>query len=1153
MGGKEKMFKKITTILLSITLFLTLCPAMGVFAATTNQMENFDVAAAGDYKTFDSLGLTNTMLSTESNEPVFKIVEGAGADGKTTKMLEMKSPTTADAVLKFPAFDYTAGAGTEYSISFDFYFEKLPTAATEFTTSTGLFMRMLRDPIGYYSHSTAGVATAGKMTLSSNSGSTSVSNNVSEKKWYRAELYIKDLVEGETYNSSGTVTTVASNKGGGYIVRALYDMSDKALNSTNLKTDSRQYNKTQPINDLFVLDLKPVTTDGNGFKVRIDDVEIRSFNPSTDGPTVRESAIEKNSTISAETTQATIVFDQELSDTSVKLTSGGTELNTPTLTKVSNTMTTATYTLSGLNLEKGKDYKLDFSGCTNESGTRSPETISFKTQSGTEMIKLTDDFETDLIDSNKSGYKGYNTSNSESSPLYSGSRSADSGTISRVAGYKGGNALQLATSGVNTYTGSHISALNTSDLYTPAFNSDTNQYEQFVLTYRFRIDKAADYNTTFMLDGEEYTTEGTNINFYSHNVHNLDYDRVIARITNSGDKLVIKPGRHATWELNSYYQPEIAINKWYNIVWVVDGVNQTFNLIDTETGKMTFTCSAELAIPEGGHKFNIFNGNWARSTTDKTISNQNQTVLIDDFTLWQIKPWETAQKLDLASETTVSDNKVTFNFNQPVLTKMNMLNVTKGSYEKAYSIPTITYKDFCTSEISFSNFVAGQSYTVDYSATKGVSGAGFIDDDNKIEFTIATPSEAVSLNVEATGAKVGDTVTFDFWAEETGEATFLAAFYDNAVEKELVGVEIAKRNVVAGKNTITITLENDYSAKAQEVEIFTWNNLTDLKPLTESVKLPCSDTLKVLMIGNSLSEDANRHLNNVAALGGLELDLTVAGIGGSGLPIHAANLKAELAGRTKQDALDLINEMKEEDSNASTPFLYWIYDNGVCRSTSYIYRERLLDMLTAKDYDVISLQQYDNYEDSEFSETLPYLAEQIRKLQPDAELVLYQTWSESYKARESRSLLFDTIKAPANEKWAALTPQLVSGITEGNAPMRIIPAGTAFYVADEMYEIFGEKLPGTEGNTNEGVQDQNEYEFSVASSLWRDKNHASFYGCYLADAVWFECLTGRKAPIGTVAAPAVPCPTEADITAEQHIERLGYLSDVAHSVVMARR
>ena len=1228
------MLKKFTAILLSITLLLTLCPSFtGVLAAAVYQTENFDGAAVGNYAAFNSLGLTDT-LSTDSTEEIFKIVEGVGADGETTKMLEMKSPTGSNAVLKFPAFNYTTDAGVDYTFSYKFYLEKIPAAKSDFTAATGTFLEMFRASAGFYFSSISTLNTD-KLKISVSGTKESSTSELLEKTWYKAEYAIQD----------------ASSTSGGYVTRSIYNMDDDKMNSNYPTSPSRQYKSSKEYNDIFVLDLKQVSADGKGFVVRIDDVEFRSFNPTTDGATIRKSTIANGSSVSAGTTEATIVFDQVLNAASVKLTSGGAELTAPTLTYVSNTLNTATYTLSGLSLEEGTDYTLDFSGCKNASGIASSETISFSTQSGgaltitsnsltdgadispigatatvtfdqplsgdskvvvyeeggqkldctltptsdtsyivtlpeleedktymldftgcknangvacttkislktwiTDMIKYADSFETPLIDDTKTGYKGYNYDELDSSPLYSSRRSSDLGTISTVAGYKSGNALQIATT--EGYAGgSHISALNTHKAYMPVLNPDTNQYEQFVLTYRFRIDKAADYNTTCMIDGngdgavEQYTTTGTNINFYSSVDYKLNYDRCIARIINSEDKLLIKPGRHATWELNSYYQPEMEENKWYNIVWVVDGNKQTFNLIDTETGKMTFTCSAELDIPEGGHIFNIFNGNWSRKTTDTTITNQNQTVLIDDFTLWSIKPWETKQKLDLASEATVSDNEVTFDFNQPVLAKMNMLNVTKGSNEKAYSIPTITYTDFCTNEVSFSNLMAGQSYTVDYSAAKGVSGAAFADDgDNKVELAIANPDKAVSLNLEATGAKAGDTVTFDFWAEEAGETTFIAAFYDKAVQKDLVGVEIAKSNVTVGKNPITITLKNDHSAKAQEVKIFTWNNFTDIKPLTGAVKLPCSDTLKVLFIGNSLSEDANRHLNNVAALGGLELDLTVAGIGGSGLPTHAANLKAELAGRTWDEAMELINAKEYEYMP-----LYWIYDNGVGRGTSYIYRERLLDMLTAKEYDVISLQQYDNYEDSGFSESLPYLTEQIRKLQPDAELVLYQTWSESYKLRESRSLLFDIIKAPANEKWAALTPQLVEGITEGDAPMRIIPAGTAFYVADEMYEIFGEKLPGNEGNTNEGTQDDNANDFSVATSLWRDKNHASYYGCYLADAVWFECLTGRKAPIGTVDAPAVPRPTATDITPEEHIERLEYLSDIAHGVVMARR
>lgn len=926
MGGKEKMFRKITAILLSITLLLTLCPFVGVFAATSYQTENFNGAAASDdYAAFSSLDLTGNVLSTDSTESVFKIVEGTGADGKTTKMLEMKSPTSANAVLELPAFNYTIGAGTEYSVSFNFYFDKLPTAATEFTNSTGLFMQMLRSGennaggCGYYSHNTAGVASNGKMILSSNFEKKSLSNDVTEKTWYRAELYIKDLTAGETYNSSGTATNVADNKTGGYIVRGLYDMSDKVLNGSNLTTDSRQYKKNSEFSDLFVFDLKPVLADGNGFVVRIDDVEFRSFNPSTDGPAVRKSTIAGGSSISKDTTEATIVFDQELSDTSVvKLITGTTETQ-PTLTKVSSTLNTATYTLSDLSLEEGKSYKLDFSGCTNAGGVASSASISFATQSGApeiksnslkegaeispigatatvtfdqklsdeskvvvyedggaellctlnntegntytvtlpelkdgtnytldftgckndsgalctdkvnfkttivRIVKLTDDFETNLIGTATSGYKGYNTDKTDASPLYSTARKKNGNDnvlgSSRVAGYGNeGYALQLSTvmDGEPTSAGERmINVLETSVAHRPETNPEkSSEYEQFVLTYRLNITRKA---------------EKSDINFYTGDTNTLYYDRVIASIRNLEDGTMVISALYGEDDGRDNVTAPIAENKWYNIVWTIDGNEQVFNLIDDETGKLIFTSTKTIAIPDdddGDYQIIIFNGN---RTSEK---NHNQTVLIDDFTFWKIKPWMNEQKLtaDVTGAGTID-----MSFNQPVIATVDMLDAYKVVNDKNIPVngtPEFTYNDFCKISVNYKNLRYMTEYVVDYSEVISAGGAGF-GDEVTLTHSFNSGKDPAGLTLigdisydDALGK--GAEITAKMQKNSDGTASVIAAFYKG---DELLGVALSAVEEFTKDEAkdVTLTLENDMS-EADTIKVFGWNSLETLVP-----------------------------------------------------------------------------------------------------------------------------------------------------------------------------------------------------------------------------------------------------------------------------------------------------------------------------------
>lgn len=284
------------------------------------------------------------------------------------------------------------------------------------------------------------------------------------------------------------------------------------------------------------------------------------------------------------------------------------------------------------------------------------------------------------------------------------------------------------------------------------------------------------------------------------------------------------------------------------------------------------------------------------------------------------------------------------------------------------------------------------------------------------------------------------------------------------------------------------------------------------------------------MIGNSLSEDAGRYINSVFEAGGVSLDLTVKGVGGSSLSHHAANLKAELNG-------------EEKTWERADYFTYYNGERDLTASTN------LLDALNAKQYDVISLQQFSAYNDSDFEEALPYLATEIRKLQPNAEIVLYQTWANYGNEATLTSLnnsFLNTIE-PAVSKWAEYVGENVSGITKNGEPMEIIPAGYAFYLGYNNTD-FCINRPYVTTDTDAGAKEV-AVGIELATGLMRDINHASYYGCYLADAVWFEMLTGRQASFKDENGRAV-VPKPDAISTDEHLLRLETLSGIAHNAVI---
>ena len=129
--------------------------------------------------------------------------------------------------------------------------------------------------------------------------------------------------------------------------------------------------------------------------------------------------------------------------------------------------------------------------------------------------------------------------------------------------------------------------------------------------------------------------------------------------------------------------------------------------------------------------------------------------------------------------------------------------------------------------------------------------------------------------------------------------------------------------------------------------------------------------MKVLSIGNSFSEDAQRYLHAMAEHEGIDLMCANLYIGGCSLETHYNNL---------------INE--------TIPYEY-------SENAEYLRKSTLKDGIIAHNWDIITLQQASHYSHREDS-YYPYineLAAYIRKNCPNAKIYIHETWSYSGKER----------------------------------------------------------------------------------------------------------------------------------------------------------
>ena len=208
--------------------------------------------------------------------------------------------------------------------------------------------------------------------------------------------------------------------------------------------------------------------------------------------------------------------------------------------------------------------------------------------------------------------------------------------------------------------------------------------------------------------------------------------------------------------------------------------------------------------------------------------------------------------------------------------------------------------------------------------------------------------------------------------------------------------------------------------------------------------------LKILSIGNSFSQDAQRYLYELAKQNGIELKTVNLYIGGCSLKTHYLNI---IGNKT-----DYLFEFNGQNT-------------GINVSIDQV--------LASDDWDVITLQQVSssstNYET--YTPYLEFIHEHVKKYCPKAKVYMHQTWAYedgSDMLKNNGYLcakdMFEDIKCSYNAAARAIN-------ADG-----IIPSGQVMFNATQM-----------------GI-----------SKIHRDTFHASLgVGRYMLALTWYKALTGE--------------------------------------------
>ena len=210
-------------------------------------------------------------------------------------------------------------------------------------------------------------------------------------------------------------------------------------------------------------------------------------------------------------------------------------------------------------------------------------------------------------------------------------------------------------------------------------------------------------------------------------------------------------------------------------------------------------------------------------------------------------------------------------------------------------------------------------------------------------------------------------------------------------------------------------------------------------------------TIKILSIGNSYSQDAQRYLYGIARADNIDLKTVNLYIGGCTLAKHCRNI------------------LSEEK-------VYSFEINGICNTGIKV---SLKEALISDDWDYITIQQQ-SLQSCDFENFTPYLEilnEYVYRHCPKAKIILLRTWGYKNGSATLASAGYEN-----NRQMFEDAKKAYGEAAERIGAFMTIPLGDAVAVAAER-----------------GVE-----------SLFRDDIHMSHtFGRYLLGLTFFTCLTGR--------------------------------------------
>ncbi|HEX8234829.1 MAG TPA: DUF4886 domain-containing protein [Abditibacteriaceae bacterium] len=270
------------------------------------------------------------------------------------------------------------------------------------------------------------------------------------------------------------------------------------------------------------------------------------------------------------------------------------------------------------------------------------------------------------------------------------------------------------------------------------------------------------------------------------------------------------------------------------------------------------------------------------------------------------------------------------------------------------------------------------------------------------------------------------------------------------------------------------------------------------QPLTPTAH---ARTIRLFIIGNSFSQNATRYLPQLAKEGGHELIIGRAELGNCSLERHWSHVEAA-------------------EANAADP-----------KGKPYGGKS-LRELLSAGTWDIVTIQQYSllSPDVQTYRPFAQKLHDYVKKLQPNTELILHQTWAYRSDARGFGFVDAGKQERAKNQREMWESSRAAYHTISNELGLRLIPVGDAFwkvsndlqwgYQRDTAFDLQKAVAPALPNQTNSlhvGYWWSKE-----GDKLSFDANHANEAGCYLGALVWYGSLFGESPEKLTFVPPRVP-------------------------------